>query len=84
VRIVREALARLARDGGGSLLLYTGVVMVGGADPFWQSIRPELERFGARHSYEELDPDVFSSELSSDGYEDAERIAVVLLRATLE
>jgi methylase of polypeptide subunit release factors len=84
VRFVREALARLARDGGGTLLLYTGAAMVGGSDPFWQAIRPDLERFGARHTYEELDPDVFSSELASDAYQDTERIAVVLLRATVD
>lgn len=84
LRIVRESLARLAHDGGGTLLLYTGVAMVRGADPFWTAIEPELKRFGARHSYEELDPDVFSSELDSEGYADVERIAVVLLQATLD
>lgn len=84
VRFVRESLARLGRDGGGTVLLYTGAAMVGGTDPFLEAIRPDLERFGARYNYEELDPDVFSSELATDAYYDAERIAVVLLRATVD
>jgi hypothetical protein len=66
------------------LLLYTGVAIVNGTDPFWAAIEPELQRAGARHSYEELDPDVFSSELANPGYADVERIAVVLLQATLD
>jgi release factor glutamine methyltransferase len=84
LRIVRESLARLAHDGGGTLLLYTGAAIVEGSDGFWTAIEPELQRYGARYSYEELDPDVFSSELARDAYADVERIAVVLLRATLE
>jgi methylase of polypeptide subunit release factors len=83
-RIVKEALQRLDRDGGGSLLLYTGVAMVHGTDPFLASISDDLRASGARYEYEELDPDVFASELSRPAYQDVDRIAVVLLRATLE
>jgi methylase of polypeptide subunit release factors len=83
-RIVRESLARLARDGGGTLLLYTGVAMIDGEDPFLAAIREDLRRSGARYSYEELDPDVFSSELREPAYANVERIAAVLLQATLE
>jgi methylase of polypeptide subunit release factors len=83
-RIVKEALQRLDRDGGGSLLLYTGVAMVHGTDPFFGSISDDLRASGARYEYEELDPDVFASELSRPAYQDVDRIAVVLLRATLE
>ncbi len=83
VRIVEEALARLDRDGGGSLVLYTGVAMLGEHDPFFEAIRGVLRQSGARYSYEEVDPDVFASELRCPAYADAERIAVVLLHATL-
>lgn len=82
-RIVRESLARLDRDGGGSLLLYTGVAIVDGQDPFLASITEDLQRSGAKFSYEELDPDIFGSELSEPAYGDAERIAAVLLHARL-
>ena len=82
-RIVRESLTRLERDGGGSLIVYTGVAMHGEQDPFLESIREALTQSGARYSYEELDPDVFGSELSRPVYADVERIAVVLLQATL-
>lgn len=82
-RIVHESLERLDRDGGGTLVLYTGVALFGEHDPFLASIRDALEQSGARFSYEELDPDVFGSELRRPAYAEAERIAVVLLHATL-
>lgn len=82
-RIVRESLARLDRDGGGSLLLYTGVAILEGQDPFLASIREDLQQSGAQFSYEELDPDIFASELSEPAYGGAERIAAVLLHARL-
>lgn len=82
-RIVRESLSRLDRDGGGSLLLYTGVAIIDGEDPFLTSIREDLRQSGAQYSYEELDPDVFAGELTEAPYDDAERIAVVLLHARL-
>lgn len=82
-RIVREGLSRLDRDGGGSLVVYTGVAMLGEHDPFFASIRDVLQESGARFSYEELDPDVFGSELAQPAYAEVERIAVVLLQATL-
>ncbi|MGY2289581.1 methyltransferase [Pseudomonas sp. SDO528_S397] len=77
VRIVSESLARLAV--GGSLVLYTGVAMVAGTDPFLDAVRPLLggEAFG--WTYRELDPDVFGEELDKPGYERVERIAVVVL-----
>lgn len=82
-RMVREALVRLDRDGGGSLLMYTGVAMRPDGDPFWDLIGEDLEQSGARFEYEELDPDIFSSELERPVYAEAERIAAVLLRVTL-
>lgn len=82
-RIVAESLARLDRDGGGSLLVYTGVALNAAGDPFWNLIQGALQLSGARYSYEELDPDVFGSELQQPAYRDTERIAAVLLHATL-
>jgi SAM-dependent methyltransferase len=80
VRIVREALPRLSI--GGTLLLYTGVAMIAGHDPFADAIEPMLsgEQFG--WTYRELDPDVFGEELLEPGYELVERIAVVALKVT--
>lgn len=82
-RMVKEALVRLDRDGGGSLLMYTGVAVRADGDPFWRLIQDDLEQSGARFEYEELDPDIFASELERPVYAEAERIAAVLLRVTL-
>lgn len=80
LRIVEQALNRLAP--GGSLLLYTGVAMVDGCDPFLDTVLPRLDekRFG--WTYRELDPDVFGEELLNPGYQRVDRIAVVALTVT--
>jgi methylase of polypeptide subunit release factors len=80
LRIVEQALNRLAP--GGSLLLYTGVAMVDGRDPFLDTVLPRLDekRFG--WTYRELDPDVFGEELLNRGYQRVDRIAVVALTVT--
>lgn len=84
-RIVREALNRLERSpGGGKLLLYSGAAIVEGRDCLWQEIEPELRVRHARHAYEELDPDVFGSELRRAAYADVERIAAVFLRIDVD
>lgn len=80
VRIVSESLPRLAL--GGSLVLYTGVAMVAGADPFLEAVRPLLGSDAFGWTYRELDPDVFGEELLKPGYERVERIAVVALTVT--
>jgi methylase of polypeptide subunit release factors len=77
--IVDAALARLR--AGGSLLLYTGVAIIDGADQFRDAIAPRLQQGCDMWTYDELDPDVFGTLLSEPGYEDVERIAVVWLRA---
>lgn len=77
--IVDAAIERLAP--GGALLLYTGVAIVAGADPFEREAGARLERAGFSWAYEEIDPDIFGSELSSEAYATADRIAAVLLRA---
>lgn len=76
--IVDAALERL--EAGGSLLLYTGVAMVEGGDPFLARIRERLASREWDWDYQELDPDVFAEELDSPAYREAERIAVVGLR----
>ncbi|WP_419709892.1 methyltransferase [Pseudomonas sp. NFX224] len=80
LRIVRESLPRL--DSGGSLVLYTGVAMVAGQDPFLDAVLPMLTGDTFGWTYSELDPDVFGEELLKPGYERAERIAVVALTVT--
>jgi methylase of polypeptide subunit release factors len=82
-RIVKEALQRLDRDGGGSLLIYTGVAIRAELDPFWSLIEEDLVQSGAKYSYDELDPDIFASELDRPVYAETERIAAVVLHATL-
>ncbi|WP_130904450.1 MULTISPECIES: class I SAM-dependent methyltransferase [unclassified Pseudomonas] len=80
LRIVRESLPRLHK--GGSLLLYTGVAMVDGQDPFLEVIQALLAGHAVGWTYRELDPDVFGEELLKPGYERVERIAVVALTVT--
>ncbi len=80
VRIAEEALARLAP--GGQLLLYTGVAMVDGVDPFINEMLPLLDQTDCDWSYEEIDPDVFGEELEQPAYAHVDRIAAVGLVAT--
>lgn len=77
--IVDAAIGRLAP--GGALLLYTGVAIVDGVDLFRREAGDRLERAGFSWAYEEIDPDIFGSELSTEAYAAADRIAAVLLRA---
>ncbi len=79
VRIATEALDRLAP--GGQLLLYTGVAIVDGEDPFIAELQPCLKRAGCDSSYLEIDPDVFGEELARPVYAHADRIAAVGLSA---
>ena len=80
VRITGEAVGRLAL--GGSLVLYTGVAIVAGEDPFLAAVTPLLDSDAFGWTYRELDPDVFGEELEKPGYERVERIAVVALTVT--
>ncbi len=77
VKILDAALSRLTR--GGTLLLYTGVAMVEGHDPFLEIVEQRLEGVPCRWHYRELDPDVFSEELLKPAYAQVERIAAVAL-----
>jgi hypothetical protein len=64
------------------LLLYTGVAMVDGQDPFLEVIQALLADHAVGWTYRELDPDVFGEELLKPGYERVQRIAVVALTVT--
>lgn len=77
--IVDAAIARLAP--GGALLLYTGVAIVDGVDIFQREAGARLDRAGYSWAYQEIDPDIFGSELSSEAYATADRLAAVWLRA---
>lgn len=77
--IVDASLGRLAR--GGKLLLFTGIAMMNNADPFLAAISPRLNDAGLRWSYREIDPDVFGEELAHGSYQNADRIALVVLEA---
>jgi methylase of polypeptide subunit release factors len=79
VRIGAEALARLAP--GGRLVLYTGVAIVDGQDPFLAEVQPLLQKNGCVWTYEEIDPDVFGEELERPVYAGIDRIAAVGLIA---
>ena len=80
LRIAVDALARLAP--GGRLLLYTGVAMIDGIDPFLAELTPLLAAAGCDWSYQEIDPDIFGDELSRPIYAHVDRIAAVGLVAT--
>ncbi|WP_263144977.1 class I SAM-dependent methyltransferase [Pseudomonas sp. RIT-PI-AD] len=75
--IVDAALERLAP--GGALLLYTGVAMVEGRDPFLGRLRQRLADSPVNWHYREMDPDVFGEELLEPAYAGADRIAAVVL-----
>ncbi|MDT3720842.1 methyltransferase [Pseudomonas oryzihabitans] len=78
--ILDTALQRLAP--GGTLLLYTGVAMVEGRDPFLEEVRARLVGSEVAWRYRELDPDVFGEELEAGVYAHTDRIAAVVLTVT--
>ena len=78
--IFDSALERLAPCG--TLLLYTGVAMVGNQDPFRREIEQRLEGRAFEWTYREVDPDVFGEELLDGAYIECDRIAAVVLEVT--
>lgn len=79
--MIEQAQARLRV--GGTLLLYTGVAMQNGQDPFWQAVcEMALDPSCWQIDYQEIDPDVFGEELMAGVYAQADRIAAVLLTLT--
>lgn len=81
LRIAREALQRLG--AGGTLVLYTGAPIVDGTDVFRSGIEALCHDAGAALQYEELDPDVFGTELEQPAYRGVERLAAVGVVARL-
>ena len=79
VRIVEVAIERLS--AGGTLLLYTGVAIVGGIDAFLAEVLIKLGLAGFTFTYAEIDPDIFGEELQNGAYAIADRIAAVVLTA---
>jgi methylase of polypeptide subunit release factors len=79
LRIAEQSLARLVP--GGRLILYSGTPIIGGADPFFESLDRLLQLYARQYSYEEIDPDVFGEELDKHAYANADRIAAVVLTA---
>ena len=77
LRIVQEALARLA--AGGQLVLYTGSAISGGRDFLREEVACMLDETGWRWTYREVDPDVFGEEVGRGAYWNAERIAAIVL-----
>ena len=75
--ILGAALNRL--EPGGSLILYTGAVVVNGIDTFYESVTLQLQGSASDWRYRELDPDVFGEELDRTPYAQADRIAAVCL-----
>lgn len=80
LRIVKEAVARL--NPAGRLLLYTGVAIVDGEDPFLAALPAVLDDGACQWHYSEIDPDVFGEELERPEYAHADRIAAVGLVVT--
>lgn len=78
--MVDTALARLT--SGGTLMLYTGVAMLDGQDPFLDAVEEKINEAGASYQYSEIDPDIFSEELLNTAYIEADRIAAVWLQVT--
>lgn len=73
--IASQSLTRLRP--GGRLVLYTGTPIIGGIDPFYESLKPLLQLPGLQFVYEEIDSDVFGEELERQTYAHADRIAAV-------
>ena len=77
--VIDAAVARLAP--GGTLLLYTGVAIIGGVDSFRAAAGERLDAAGASWAYREIDPDIFGEELLNPSYANTDRIAAVVLTA---
>jgi methylase of polypeptide subunit release factors len=77
VRIAQAAKQRLSP--GGTLLLYTGSPIVGGADRLLQAVEQDFSGCDLCWCYEEIDPDVFGEELETAAYNRVDRIAAVVL-----
>lgn len=75
LEIAEHSLHRLTP--GGRLLLYTGVAIIDGRDPFIEDLEPTIKAAGCTWRYYEIDPDVFGDELERPIYTEIDRIAAV-------
>jgi hypothetical protein len=82
IRIVEQAVDRLR--SGGQLVRYTGSPVMAGVHPLRAAIEAIFGRRASRHSWWELDPDVFGEELERPPYRSVERIAAIALIATVD
>ena len=80
LQILDAAMPRLRP--GGRLVLYTGVAILNGVDPFLAAATTRLGSWAGSWRYRETDPDVFGEELDQPAYADADRIAAVVLSVT--
>lgn len=78
--VVQAAVGRLAP--GGSLVLFTGAVILNGDDPFRMAATAACTAAGLDWTYREYDPDAYGEELGGSAYAAADRIALVVLTAT--
>ncbi len=78
--VVEAATRRLAP--GGTLVLFTGTVIVEGRDAFREAAETLCAGAGLACAYDEVDPDVYGEELDGPAYADADRIALAVLTAT--
>jgi SAM-dependent methyltransferase len=77
---VDAAIERLAH--GGSLVLFTGAVVVNGESPFQEEAKRRLDGAGLACDYRETDPDAYGEELDGPSYAHVDRIALGVLTAT--
>ncbi|MFE1599670.1 methyltransferase [Methylobacterium sp. ID0610] len=78
--VVETATRRLAP--GGSLVLFTGSVIVEGEDEFRSAAGELCAAAGLHWTYDEVDPDAYGEELDGCAYAEADRIALSVLTAT--
>ncbi|MBA2657144.1 MAG: class I SAM-dependent methyltransferase [Tatlockia sp.] len=79
-KIVKQAMEYLRT--GASLAMYTGSCIINGEDRFFRLCEEIISEKKFLFSYEEIDPDIFSEELSLIQYKNVERIAAVGLVLT--
>lgn len=79
---IDAAIERLAASG--TLVLFTGAIVVDGETPFRAEAARRLDKAGLAWSYREVDPDVYGEELDQPAYAQAraDRIALAVLTAT--
>ncbi|WP_298964182.1 class I SAM-dependent methyltransferase [uncultured Methylobacterium sp.] len=78
--VVEAATRRLAP--GGTLVLFTGTVVVAGRDAFREAAGALCAGAGLTFACDEVDPDAYGEELDGPAYAEADRIALAVVTAT--